>query len=97
MIFFFVLYAESVVSFPTGVLLGAPTSIRCSAGEGGQSERIEWLNGTGDVILTDANTQALDLVFNTTNLNVNNTVYTCRVSNRVSKPILLLVQGTGST
>ncbi len=73
--------------------MGVPAFLQCRSGSGGQSSSIEWLNSTGHVLAVVTNETELNLNFDPVGADVNNTVYTCRVTNEVSRRIVARVEG----
>ena len=56
---------------------------------------MEWLNSNGEVIINQANTSELRLIFAPVNTSINNQMYTCRVNKSASLNKTVTVSVTG--
>ena len=56
---------------------------------------IEWLNSNGEVIISQATTSELRLIFAPVNTSINNQMYTCRVNESATLDKTIVVSVTG--
>ena len=58
-------------------------------------DAIEWLSSSGEVIVRQANTNELSLIFAPVNISINNQIYACRVNKSASVNKAVVVSVTG--
>lgn len=77
--------------------LGAPASINCfdsrASGNSGLNNVVEWLNATGEVVSMATNVSELVLHFEVADIAINNTVFSCRITDHVTRSVVIIVQG----
>lgn len=77
--------------------LGSPALINCSdtrgTGDATLNNVLEWLNGTEDVVSMATNASVLEMGFEAADFAVNNTVFSCRVTDHVTSSVTIRVLG----